>query len=188
MAKPEQFAFPLVIGAAIASVWLALRRTVPAPVVTHDAAVGNFPALMPMPPQYLAPVGGSSGAGDMGYLLTVLSNLFANVPGQPSDGSDVPPDLTYNTGTQYVPAQSAPGYPPASLLPSSGGCSGGCGGCSGCSDPCKQTPCSSNTFTTTGRSRCLSAAPPTGGNYPFDWKYAVSSFYTNQTGDDSGAY
>jgi len=164
MENIERFGYPLIVVAAVASIWYALRRrdtfNPASPVaLDHTDASGGFglppqyladPATLALSPEYIAattadPYNPGNGVGSSPYANST-GDLSANTQGTAS----LRPLLQlYQTG-------SMDGISNGYVSPGSkcGGCSGGCG----CKPKCK-TDCATNVRFTDGRGTCMAQEP-----------------------------
>ena len=141
MAKIEQITYPLVIAAAIAGLWYALRGGAPASInVTNP-----WPSGVPASPGTQISIGNPQLLDGLGALIAATRYPLSPNPGV-QNLQPVPNYLSYNMPPSLAPKGDT-GYP----LAAQGGMVGGHGGC-GCS---KKPSCNGCLSAMDGGAGCL---------------------------------
>jgi hypothetical protein len=134
--KTEQITYPLMIVAAVGTLWLLFRKSgTNATVQNTTAPIPAFGAIPPLQQLLTAPAQLAQGPA---IIYNAIKDPYSVAPGTPQPGFASPSYLTFNM--QPLFSMVAPDNRPASK--SGCGCGGSCGGsgavkpCSSCESPC----------------------------------------------------
>jgi len=154
--KIEQFGYPLIVVASIATLVLLLSRRTPGTV--QVAATGSgYDSFTDLGETNSFIASTPSWGTDPDYIYKAAADRYSQDPATGATG-DAPSYLTYNTyGTSNPPRIVAKPDGSVSIANGAGSGGGGCGcggGCGGCETKCK-TDCPTNARITDGRGDCL---------------------------------